>query len=81
MSTGLQETPTGFSRVRFLGFPEVVYRFLTFSFALLEGNGADALGHQVTPAGEASGPSHFWLIRSQGTQQTGDEAVMGILTR
>lgn len=55
--------------------------FLTFGFTLLEGNGANALGHQVTAAGEAGGPTDLWLIRSQWTQQTGDEAIVGVLPR
>lgn len=58
-----------------------IYSFPTFGFTLLEGNGADALGHQVTAAGEAGGPTDLWLIRPQGTQHTGDEAIVGVLTR
>lgn len=36
-----------------------IYYFLTFGFTLLEGDSPNALGHQVTPTGEASGPSDF----------------------
>lgn len=62
-------------------FSKGIYYFLTFGFTLLEGNGTNALGHQVTAAGEAGGPTDLWLIRPQWTQQTGDEAIMGVLTR
>lgn len=40
-------------------FAKGIYLFLTFGFTLLEGNSPDAFGHQVTPTGEASGPSDF----------------------
>lgn len=62
-------------------FSKGIYYFLTFGFTLLEGHGTDALGHQVSAAGEAGGPTDLWLIRSQWTQQTGHEAIVGVLTR
>lgn len=39
-------------------FTKGIYYFLTFGFTLLESNSPDALGYQVTPTGEASGPSN-----------------------
>lgn len=52
----------------------------TFGLTLLKGDGTTALGDQVTPTREAGGTSHFWLVRSQRTQQARGEAILGELT-
>lgn len=54
--------------------------FPTFSLTLLKGKGTAAFSDQVPSTGEAGGASHFWLVCSQWTGQTGDEAIVRVLT-